>query len=148
MKTIKIVFFGLIISLSGWSQMNNQNIGKYKLKCGYLTRWGMDYITIDAMDEKTVTGKIGIDWSIGPEARLPLEWEIFYSLKYTGKIIQNGNAFQFEVNIANRMKYQFTFYFLWVDRPVLTGFLKLKPVKKEYGPSMVTGAFAEKITGE
>jgi hypothetical protein len=149
MKTFIIVFFSLIITaVSGWPQMDNQNIGKYKLKCGYLTRWGTDYITIDTMDGKTVTGKIGIDWSIGPEARLPLEWEIFYTLKYSGKIIQNGNAFQFEVTIAKRMKYQLTFYFLWVDKPVLTGFLKLTPIKKEYGPAMVTGAFAEKITEE
>jgi hypothetical protein len=149
MKKITFILLGLIISsLSGWCQMENQNIGKYKLKCGYLTRWGTDYITIDKIDGKTVSGKIGIDWSIGPEARMPMDWEIFYELNYSGKTIDNGNGFQFDVTVAQRLTYRFTFYFLWLDKPVLTGFLKLKPVKKEYGPSMATGAFAEKILPE
>ncbi|OHD56254.1 MAG: hypothetical protein A2Y33_00350 [Spirochaetes bacterium GWF1_51_8] len=144
-KTIFAIAVIFISLCRGWSEMSDATIGKYKLKCGYLTRWGTDYISIDKADGKIVAGKIGIDWSIGPEARLPLDWEKFYEMKFAGKLSKDGNSFAFDVTVGGRIVYQFTLFFLWVDRPVLTGFVKIKPLKKEYAPVMTVGVFAEKI---
>lgn len=101
--------------------------GTYVLKMEGLSRYGTDFLVVRAADGKGVTGEVGIDWGIGPQAREPQEWERLYREAYRATAVSEGRAFTFAVTVAGRRRYEFTLFPVrdrqW--RPLLVGFVTI-----------------------
>jgi hypothetical protein len=78
-------------------------IGKYTLKIENDSHHGFaNYIEISKIENNKVTGMIGIDWNLGPEARKPMDWEKLYEQSFVAEL--KGKDFGFAVDIAKEFK--------------------------------------------
>lgn len=102
--------------------------GHYILRMEGLSRYGTDFIIITAVGTTGVSGEVGIDWGIGPQARTPQEWEKLYRMTFRAEKVHGGNAFRFTVEIAGRLRYEFTLFPTRdrQNRMVLVGTMTLK----------------------
>ncbi|MBP7653666.1 hypothetical protein KA977_09605 [Candidatus Dependentiae bacterium] len=142
---IKCVFILLLVSKFQADCFNGSKFNtKFSLIIHNTTHMGTDYIEIQNIDDTAVYGKVGIDWSIGPQAREQLEHEKFYILPFSAKLIDKDKGFNFEVNIANRKIYDFNLFFIFDKElnPRLVGFVKIKNSKKNLFPPEIFGALA------
>lgn len=125
--------------------------GHYYLNIQGLSRYGTDILRIRFMSDGKVTGEVGLDWGIGPQARTPMEHEKYYNLPFEAKVIHGGKAFRFQVTVNRKTVYDFTLFFVYNRdyRNTLAGSVKVSPVRKGSGGLSGTyGVIADRVFSE
>lgn len=145
-----IILLFLFISFNPlFALMESSYLGFYHLKMEGLSRFGSDSIELSKFGDQMVEGIVGIDWSIGPEARTPMEWEIFYKIPFQASLINDGNAFHFIITVARKSAYEFTLFPVQDegDEELLVGFVKVTGSQAKGSKNgRVFGVIAEKIS--
>lgn len=123
-------------------QIDNNNyknfIGNYKMNIENNIRanfFDSDEIIIKKINNNEIKGEVVISWDIGPQARIPMEWEKTYYLSFSSNIINNN--IKFSVIVAEKYqaasKYEFNLYLEKENStPVIKGKLKIISIKDNY----------------
>lgn len=149
---VLFLVFSLGCILTAEAGMDQGFYGKYSLNVYQMSSYNTEYLQVTGSDETTVSGIIGIDWSIGPQARVPLPWEKFYEIPFVAKLTNDGSAFEFSVTIADRKEYRFHFFCAYNEfKPALSGYVEIRPFSKmkpvpdpNSEPTLVKGVLALK----
>jgi hypothetical protein len=110
-----ILLFGLVscVPSSGGNIKEDRLVGRYALVIENDSHHGFgNYIEIESLGKGMIKGKIGIDWSLGPEGRAPLVWETMYESGFSAKL--SDKTFSFDAEAATAFEkyaavYQFVF---------------------------------------
>lgn len=153
MKRTLLVLTAVVLFLSRplFAGSDQSFRGNYYLNMQGLTRYGTDIIRIKTVSEKKVTGEVGIDWGIGPQARTPMAHEKYYNIPFEAKVIHGGNSFQFLVTVNKTTVYEFTFFFVYNRdyRNTLAGSVRVGPARKGGGGLTGTyGVIADRVLSE
>ncbi len=105
---------------------NKELIGKYRMVLGTDQGWQRHFIEIKTISSEIVTGVVGIDLSIGPQARMPLPFEKLYTIGFEGKIKNNSELIfkvKLELATGTTVIYLFTLFYMpqIEQKPLLVG---------------------------
>ncbi|GMT48483.1 MAG: hypothetical protein IEMM0008_0022 [bacterium] len=114
MKTFSYLVFLIILSLSAFGNQDHGLKGKYTLYLPNQYGWHHHSITINKVSTKWIKGVIKLDFSIGPQARVPSPWEIVHSIPFRANYNNKTKklTFSVKVNLLRSHKYYFKGYFL------------------------------------
>jgi len=87
----------------GSSKNHQIQTGRYKMEIDGDSHpgWG-NYLQIQSVSKEKITGEAGLDWGIGPQARMPMDWEKMYNEPFVARL--TGNRFAFKVVVAGEFK--------------------------------------------
>ncbi|MDH4127738.1 MAG: hypothetical protein OEV44_03220 [Spirochaetota bacterium] len=137
MKKLILIIFLLILPIFLLSYGEKEFKGKYKLHLSGYPNSGYQnhFIEIKSISGKKITGIVGLDFSIGPQARMPMPWEKLHELKFNGKYNSLKRMISFSIDLhrgANTLKHTFKGYLTYIaNQKVIIGIYKIN--KKEEG---------------
>ncbi len=116
MKQFAFILTFILVSASGIGGARAQVAGKAHLlfSSGPTTSYTPSILEITSVENRKVTGKVHLQFGIGPQGRAPMEWEKTQVLPFSATADAETGKILFEVEVPqgnNKMRFSFSGYF-------------------------------------
>ena len=115
----------------------DQFAGEYRLMFHEDTGWHEHRLEITSITPERVSGKVTIDWNIGPESRMPEPHEKAYLVEFEAERESSSSAIAFEVAVGDfdQVTYSFQIYLMLHEKvPIAVGTVTVQLDDKKLGP--------------
>lgn len=104
-------------------------LGEYRLEIFQNSGPGKDHLILREVRPGVVIGELGLDWSLGPEARAPQPHEVFHHVPFKADVEEEGRSIEFSVTVAERQEFDFELSLAtWEGQPALAGTVEITQI--------------------
>lgn len=132
MKFLLSLLFVLTMTFSAYSMFDSV-IGKYDLYFPDQASWHHHTVKIDSLEGNKVTGRLALDFGLGPEARKAMKWEKIHNIPFVGRYYPSKKEIRFSVSVylPEKVHYAFQGHFIKVkSNRYITGSYYIHKIKQ------------------